>query len=63
MLSLIPLSLDVQIFEVARVLLFSEGRNAEKVVLVEAIGFAFLQASKDQIIFDLLRSFDDVLNW
>ena len=43
-------------------LLFSEGRNAEEVVLVEAVCFAFLQAAKDKIVLDFLRSFDYVLD-
>lgn len=62
MLSLIAFSLDVQVFEVTRVLLSSKVRHAKKVVLVKAIRLAFLQTPKDQIIFDLLRPFDDVLN-
>lgn len=61
MLCLVSLSFNVQVFEVPRVLLFSEGGNAKEVVLVEAVCFALLQASKDQIVLDFLRSFDDAL--
>lgn len=42
-------------------LFFSESGHAKEVVLVEAVRFALLQASKDQIVLDFLRSFDDVL--
>lgn len=62
MFCLISLSLNVQIFEVTRVFLLSEVGNAKKVVFVETVGFALLQTPKNQVVFDLLRSFDDILN-